>query len=263
VRTDDVKRFHPSVIVRNIVMQLNSLAAHRSSAGVAGVRALVAGFTTAGALALTACNDTVSAPESPAPTHIVVVSGSPQMVRAGTSLVAPLQVRVEDQNAKGVAGVYVTFATTANGQFDTDLAVTDSNGVATALYTAGTRAGVDTISAAFSGTTSPALLFVTVEPGDPVQLAPEGPTDQTALPGANLPEPFTIEVMDVYGNPVPGVTVTWSTTGGTLSETTSVTDENGRASVMLTLPVAAGGQVVTAQVENVEPIQFNAFAAGQ
>jgi adhesin/invasin len=69
-----------------------------------------------------------------------------------------------------------------------------------------------------------------------------------------------IVVKDVYNNNVAGVTVTWSTDGGTLSTASTVTDQFGQAKATLTLPSTSGVQQVTAQVEGIAEVHFLATA---
>ena len=55
--------------------------------------------------------------------------------------------------------------------------------------------------------------------------------EQEALVFGTLPEPLRARVVDRDGDPVSGVTVYWSATGGTLSARESTTDASGIASV--------------------------------
>ena len=57
-----------------------------------------------------------------------------------------------------------------------------------------------------------------------------------------------------------GSTVTFSTTGGTLSETSVVTGADGQASTALTLPAAEGDYTVTASVSGLADVTFSATA---
>lgn len=66
--------------------------------------------------------------------------------------------------------------------------------------------------------------------------------------GTKLPQPLTARVLDADARPVPRANVAWSTTFGTLSATTTVTDANGVTSVEWTLGTVAGAQSATATV---------------
>ncbi len=78
--------------------------------------------------------------------------------------------------------------------------------------------------------------------------------------GTALGEPFVVRVLDQYGNPLAGATVTFAVTagGGTLSVTTAATDAEGRAATTLTLGRQPGTNTVEATVDGLEPVVFNA-----
>ena len=67
-------------------------------------------------------------------------------------------------------------------------------------------------------------------------------------------------VLDQNNNAFSGSTVTFSTTGGTLSETSVVTGADGQASTSLTLPAAEGDYTVTASVSGLSDVTFSATA---
>ena len=73
--------------------------------------------------------------------------------------------------------------------------------------------------------------------------------EQTGLPGATL-TPFTVQVTDEFGNPLPGVTVRWTVLdgGGTLGARNDTTDIAGRTSVTYQLPSLPGAAHIRAQV---------------
>jgi len=78
--------------------------------------------------------------------------------------------------------------------------------------------------------------------------------------GTKLPLPLTVKVSDEQGNPLPGITVAWSTTFGSLSAPTSVSDAGGMAIVEWTLGPVAGGQMASAVVIGLKSVTFNALA---
>jgi protocatechuate 3,4-dioxygenase beta subunit len=88
------------------------------------------------------------------------------------------------------------------------------------------------------------------------------PTPQTATVGEPFANALEVLVTDPDGDPVPGVTVTFTvpTDGASaeLSSTTATTDGTGRASVTATANTIAGSYVVSASVEGVDtPAAFN------
>ena len=80
--------------------------------------------------------------------------------------------------------------------------------------------------------------------------------------GTVLDQPFVVLVLDQYGDPLAGATVTFRVTagGGTLSVTTATTDAEGRAATTLTLGSQPGTNTVVASVKDVEPATFTATA---
>ena len=88
-----------------------------------------------------------------------------------------------------------------------------------------------------------------------------GPRQQAAA-GSALAQPFVVLVLDQYGDPLAGATVTFSVTtgGGTLAATTGTTDADGRAATTLTLGRTPGTTTVQATVADLEPVTFTATA---
>ena len=87
--------------------------------------------------------------------------------------------------------------------------------------------------------------------------------NQQEAPGTILEQPFVVEVRDQNGEAFAGVPVVFTVTegGGTLSITSTMTDENGRAESRLTLGPAAGTNTIHVSVEGVsETATFTANA---
>ena len=78
--------------------------------------------------------------------------------------------------------------------------------------------------------------------------------------GIKLEEPLTIKVSDAQGQNLSGIAVVWSTSSGTLSSSSSVTDANGAATVEWTLGTLTGSQTATATVTGLTPVTFTAVA---
>ena len=88
-------------------------------------------------------------------------------------------------------------------------------------------------------------------------------TNQTGVSGAALANPFVIEVRDENLSVLEGIAVTFSVTSGdgTLSVTSTTTDENGRAESTLTLGPNRGMNTVSVSAAGIEqPVTFNAVA---
>jgi len=81
------------------------------------------------------------------------------------------------------------------------------------------------------------------------QLTANGGGGQIGMAGTTLPVPISVIATDAKsGNPLPGITVTFSDGGkkGTFSNPTATTDNNGQASTTYTLPTLAQTLTVTA-----------------
>jgi adhesin/invasin len=84
--------------------------------------------------------------------------------------------------------------------------------------------------------------------GAPASIAKTAGDAQSGPVGATLPTALAVVVKDPNGLAVPGATVTFAPTGGTVSPTSLATDVNGAASTVLTLGSTAGAVTVTATV---------------
>ena len=128
------------------------------------------------------------------------------------------------------------------------------------------RAGPFAIDVAISEQPGPATrIELEVTPGAPAKAAAEG-NNQAAVAGMRLPLPVGVRVMDQFGNPVPGISVTFEVTqgGGRLASGDShlavVTGGDGRASSAFVLGAEAGQNSVKAVIEGTnKPIDFVAF----
>lgn len=88
--------------------------------------------------------------------------------------------------------------------------------------------------------------------------------NQQGLAASTLPAPLRAVVTDASGQPVAGVTVSWSVTagGGTLSAESSSSDASGVAATTLTLGPVAGVQTVSAAASGLagSPVSFTETA---
>ena len=86
--------------------------------------------------------------------------------------------------------------------------------------------------------------------------------NQVGALGETLPEALVVRVVNATGVGVPGVVVIFAVVEGsaTLSATETVTDEDGRAGVAITLGDEAGRVVVRASVPGAPPVEFILFA---
>lgn len=76
--------------------------------------------------------------------------------------------------------------------------------------------------------------------------------NQTATVATSVSSPLVIQVKDQNGNPMSGVTVTFTSTGGaTLGSNSAVTDASGNASTTVTLGNTSGAVTVTATANGI------------
>lgn len=190
-------------------------------------------------------------------------SGDAQTDTIGAPLAAPLRVLVQEDGAPK-AGATVTWSVlTGGGQLSSTTSQTGADGIATINWMLGTTAGAQTARAALSGATgSPVGFTATATPGLPAQLAKQAGDNQTTVLSSNFGTPLSVKVSDRAGNGVPGVTVTWTVTGGpgTIGTPTTVTDAQGLASVTLASTGSAGGVTVSAAAAGVAlPVTFGSL----
>ncbi|HVI07775.1 MAG TPA: Ig-like domain-containing protein [Candidatus Binatia bacterium] len=187
------------------------------------------------------------------PATLSDVSGSFQSATVGTALPAALLVRLKDAYGNVVPGQPVAFTDGgAGGTFSPPSPVTtDSTGTATVNYTVPTKAETVTIIPSFSSLSG--KFSEKSVAGAAAAVTPVSGNNQTGEAGNPLPNPLVAGVKDQYGNPVAGLTVTFSDngSGGTFSNPTPVTNAQGQASVTYTLSKFGSGSVtITATVGN-------------
>ncbi|MDO9453178.1 MAG: Ig-like domain-containing protein [Stagnimonas sp.] len=202
----------------------------------------------------------------PAAASIVRITASPSEVRPGG--VSTLAISVTDPNGNPISGEPVSLSISANnsqGQLQATMVVSDASGLASTTYTAGTVQGADTIRAALtSGTAATANLTVqfTASAVGAVQLTTGSPT---AVADGTSTTVLRATVTDTQSAPLPGVSVSFSATAGTLpSPPTATTNASGIAEVSLVSPTITGTASLTASTggfTSTGSIQFVAGAA--
>ena len=207
----------------------------------AGANALAA---TAGALSETFTATGVAGPA----TQIAPFAGNGQSTVVNTILPTPPAVIVRDQFNNPVSGAAVTFVPSGNGSASGASQTTDSAGVATVgSWRLDSIAGTNTLAATSSSLT--ASFTATGLAGAATQLLKTAGDGVTAVVGALVGPAPTVQARDQFGNPVPGLTVSFAVTGGagTVTGATDTTSASGVASVgSWTLDTIAGGNALTA-----------------
>ncbi len=172
---------------------------------------------------------TFTATATPAPASVISTQGgNGQTAVAGTALPVSPTVLVTDQFGNAIGGVTVTFAVTAGGGGVVNPSQpTGADGIASAgTWTIGPQAGPNRLTATSTGLTgSPVTFTAAGTVGNAAQLVVVSGNNQTASPGATLPNQPTVRVLDANGNGVPNVAVTFTVTsgGGSMDGVGSVT----------------------------------------
>lgn len=171
-------------------------------------------------------------PVTRTPSSLALVAGGNQSVQAGSPLPSPVTFRVSDQRGP-LAGVVVRLTVEQGaGSVTPTIATTGEDGVVTATWTVGTTAGgLNVLRASIDGTSLATSASATVLPAAATTLSLTAGGSQFAPVGQPVPEPPAVRVTDLFGNPVPGATVTFAVTqgGGSLGGTQAVGDAQGIA----------------------------------
>jgi len=239
----------------------------RGTAGFTPHARALSWLTVAGVL-LVACNggDGLLLPSEGQPAAIEVLRGDRQSGKVGEPLADPLVVEVTDTRNRPVEGAKVTFVLTSGGP-GADVvpatATTDANGQANAQIVLGTTIGQQTGEARVAvgaGTIPRKTTFTAMAVSENANnLAAVAGEDQTGHVSAPLDQRLVVQVTDGFGNPIAGVPISWEAEGGgTVSDATVNTDDQGRASVERVLGPAAGQQTTVATSEGLagSPVTF-------
>ena len=159
-------------------------------------------------------------PAAGEPARIEIVQGDGQAASVGTALAEPVVALVSDGQGRPVVGVPVAFAFDdgSDATVAPDTMVTGPDGEAAFQVMMGTRVGavgaeVRVSPGGGSGVLS-APVSLTALSADANVLAEVSGDQQRASVGAPLPEPLVVRVTDGFGNPIAGVTITWTADAG-------------------------------------------------
>ena len=199
-----------------------------------------------------------------------LVSGNGQSATVAAAFSNPLVVKDVDQYGNLVSGVTVTFTAPtsgASGTFTTSsTAVTGSNGQATSnTYTANTTAGGPyNVVASATGASSVSFPETNTAKYHRHTITATSGSGQTTTVGMAFANPLVATMTDQYGNPVSGVTVTFTppasgASGSFTTSATAVTGANGVAtSNTYTANTTAGGPYnVVASATGVTSVNFS------
>lgn len=196
------------------------------------------------------------------PSSVTLASFVPQ-VKPGEQV--DLTATVKDVSGNPVRNETLLFNITTNvsgAALSTFTATTDTLGRATVKYTAGVNAlGVDVITVSTSNNKTATVSETVVAALIGSLTVSLGNTDMVA---DGTSQTFVRAVLkDINNQPMTaGVTVTFSTTGGSLSGTSATTISGGIAEVKLTAPAIVGTATVSATAQGIIGSKVVTFTAG-
>jgi plastocyanin len=189
--------------------------------------------------------------------HMDPTAGGNGQVDTVQAMLQPLRVLVTDHHGAPVEGVQVYWS------MGRPESVTDANGIAALTHQLGPVAGGILITAEVSGLIGSPVSFVAIaRAGQPVDFVKVGGDEQMALVGGLL-APVYAMVRDAHGNPVGGVSLSWSAAGGGVIETAHhVTPEYVSASATRRLGPGEGEYTTTVStdVASLPTLTFTATA---
>src|SRR3954471_2045147 len=211
-------------------------------------------------------------PEPPGGGDNVALSkykGDEQDGTVGQPLPFPLQVRVLTARELPASGREVAFAVSdaAAGQVSPEIAITNSDGVATAEWVLGTTPGPHAVTAQLVGGEAEnqvAEFTAAANPASPDTLRAMNDLTRRGRRGAKLDPAPTVHVADRFGNPVENVQVVWQVISGDgqVQDPITATDALGNASAQWTLGSRVGAHRLTASIGSWSrsPVTFLATA---
>ncbi len=198
------------------------------------------------------------------PPRILAISGNGAVVQAGQTLelVAELESRGEERSDEGMDFVVVSGdgVFLPNGTQSTNSPIDFSTGRSSATLRVGAREGGVIVEARLPGFQS-TTFNVEVQTRRTVAVVAG---DAQSGPPAAAGQPLVLEVRDMRGLPVAGVTVSWGVgfgVGPRLASETTVTGADGRTSNTFVHGPTAGESVIVASLPGGEAARFRVIAA--
>lgn len=255
-----------SLVVTQAVTDSSGLATATLSAGVNSAERTIAVTASAGGRSAAATVDVLDAPLQVAE---IVVGSSVSLLPSDGSQAATITVLALDADNNVVAGVPISF-TASSGALAVNTAITDANGVASAVLSTGGDSSNRTItvtagSAELSASTAVEVVgtSVPVTTVTAVQLS----ADRLSLPSdGSATATVTAVVVGAGNNVVPGVPVSFVVDSGVVAVGSGVSDAQGRVTATvtvgtdttprdITLTATAGNVSATAVIEVTEAAQ--------
>lgn len=207
--------------------------------------------------------DSVPTP-SGAPTSTSAHQGTDQEAVVGMAVAVPMGIRVRDANGNPVAGVEVERSVVeGNGQLERERSETGADGVAlSGSWTLGPVPGRNEVKAEVPGL-APIFFAATGKPDARGAFTILRGHNLSGRVGENLAVAPTVLFLNERNEPVSGRSVSFAVLsgGGTVGNSTAVTDANGEASAgFWRLGTAVGPQRLRAAMEGMPEVEFSANA---
>lgn len=210
--------------------------------------ALTALLIGAGALLAVSCGGDDNGMTDPDPT-VASVDVSPGEASLAVGETAEFSATAQDESG-GTVGTDIGWSST-----NSSVATVDDQGVATAR-----AAGSAEIVASAGSVSDSAEVTVTESSADAASIQSVSGGGQNGVTGRAFDQPLVVEAQDDSGDPVSGVSISWSVTSGDASPAsgTTVTGSDGRASVEITAGPSTGSVTVEASASGADgsPVSF-------
>ena len=190
---------------------------------------------------------------STTPTAVLELSatgGNGQTAAVTQGVALPLQVKLTSDGVP-VVGQTLHFAPGASaGSATTPNPVTGADGIASSGWTLGTAAGIRNMTVTATGLNVTAINFTATATAGPASLFSifDGQSQDQQINTA-FSRGLQVSLQDTFGNPISGVTVSWTATGPVqLAGPSSVTGADGRALMTATAQATPGAATVNATI---------------
>lgn len=195
--------------------------------------------------------DTIAGTGKLEPELMLSGGGGFQSGAVNTQLPLPIIVRVFDAKNKPVRGVRVEFfAPNGNATFSDTIVVTDGDGYAKTTVKLGQKEDSVHVQAIVPGIKgSPVIFSLFAFNAGAQNILIKSGNNQTGTVATTLSEPLTVEVKDVYNNPVKSTVVYFLPSGkGKVNPGQMLTDSLGIAKSYWTTDTTVGNQTVEARI---------------